>query len=142
MKSNHIKKLLVTVAAVWISVTSLLAQSDVNIAANEGVPVSSLDKAALKDILTGKTVFWEGGQAVTIIVLTEKTDAAIQESSGMSASAFKTFWQRLTFSGRGKQPKEVDSVEKLLALLAETKGAIALVPAGTELKGVKKIELK
>ena len=120
----------------------ILRAESVDVVANEGVTVSSLDKAALKDILLGKTAYWDGGQAVTIIVLTGKTDAALEEITGMSASAFKTFWQRLTFSGRGKQPKEADSVEKVLAMVRETKGAMALVPAGTALKGVKKIELK
>ncbi|HLP76487.1 MAG TPA: hypothetical protein VK327_06150, partial [Candidatus Paceibacterota bacterium] len=33
---------------------------------NEGVPVTSLSASALKDILNGKTTYWEGGQNVTI----------------------------------------------------------------------------
>ena len=132
------------VAAVLFSLGGfrLLAQTGADVVVNSGVAANSLDKAALKDILLGKTAYWEGGQAITIVVLTEKTDAALQETTGMSAGAFKTFWQRLTFSGRGKQPKEADSVEKLLAMVAENKGAVALVPAGTPLAGVKKLEVK
>jgi ABC-type phosphate transport system substrate-binding protein len=125
-----------------LSGCSLLAQSSADVVANASVSTSSLDKGALKDILLGKTAYWEGGQAIIIVVLPGKTDEALQESTGMSASAFKTFWQRLTFSGRGKQPKEVDSVEKLLATVAESKGAMAFVPAGTTLNGVKKITIK
>jgi hypothetical protein len=74
--------------------------------------------------------------------MTDKTDAALEETSGMSGSQFKTHWQRLTFSGRGKQPKEADAADKVVSIVAETKGAIALVPVGTALKGVKKIEVK
>lgn len=111
------------------------------IIANEGVPASSLSAAALKDIYTGKTTFWDGGQAVTIIVM-DKTEPALKAVSGMDNSQFKTFWQRLAFSGRGQQPKKVDDAAALVALVASTKGAIAIAPADADLKGVKKIELK
>ena len=77
-----------------------------------------------------------------IVVLTEKTDAGLQDVTGMTASQFRTHWQRLAFSGRGKQPKEADTIEKLLSLVADNQGAVALVPAGTPLKGVKKLDLK
>jgi len=120
----------------------LSAQISVDIVASPTVPASSLDKAALKDILLGKTAYWNGGQSVTIVVLTGKTDAALEDITGMSAGSFKTYWQRLTFSGRGKEPKEADSLEKLASLLSDNKGAVAMVPAGTAVAGVKKIELK
>ena len=128
--------------ALWHAEAVTHAESTVEVVANNSVAAASLDKAALKDTLTGKTPYWPGGDSVTIIVLTDKTDAGIEEATGMSASAFKTFWQRLAFSGRGKQPKTADTVEKLLTMVAETKGAIALVPSGTALTGVKKIEVK
>jgi ABC-type phosphate transport system substrate-binding protein len=142
MKLTNLKTLAAGIVTLWFSAAGLLAQSGVDVVANNSVATASLDKAALKDILMGKTAYWPGGEAVTIVVLTDKTDAALQEATGMSGSAFKTFWQRLAFSGRGKQPKEADTVEKVLAIVAETKGAIAMVPAGTTLTGVKKIELK
>ncbi|MFO1477548.1 MAG: hypothetical protein U1F98_12970 [Verrucomicrobiota bacterium] len=109
---------------------------------NEGVPLTSISPAALKDIYTAKTTYWEGGQNIVLAVLEDKTDAALQEVSGMDAGQFKTFWQRLVFSGRGKQPKKESDPAALVALVASTKGAIALVPADTELKGVKKLEIK
>ena len=118
------------------------AQAKFEVLVNESVSTSSIDRAALKDILTGKTMFWDGGQAITIIVLAEQTDAALQEASGMTASQFKTHWQRLTFSGRGKQPKTVDSADKLGSSVGETKGAIALAPSALTAPGLKKLELK
>jgi len=118
------------------------ALDGVVVIANEGVSASSLGAAELKDIYTGKTTYWQGGQAVVIVVLADKTDAALKEVSGMDASSFKTFWQRLAFSGRGQQPKKADDTAALVSLVASTKGAIALVPADADLKGVKKLELK
>ena len=142
MKKTLFKTLMAAAAALCFSTAGLFAQSGADVIANEGVKASALDKTALKDILVGKTAYWEGGQAVVIVVLTEKTDAGLQDVTGMTASQFRTHWQRLAFSGRGKQPKEADTVEKLLSLVADNKGAVALVPAGTPLKGVKKLDMK
>jgi hypothetical protein len=109
--------------------------------AHPGVKADSLTAAALKDVYTGKTAFWEGGQAIVIAVLPEKTDAALKAVSGMDAAQFKTFWQRLAFSGRGQQPKKADTVEAMVALVASTPGAVALVPPDAALNGVKKIQV-
>lgn len=118
------------------------ALDGVVVIANPGVSADSLTTDALKSIYTGKTMYWQGGQNIVIAVLNDKTDAALEEVSGMDASHFKTFWQRLAFSGRGQQPKNADDAASLVALVASTKGAIALVPADAVLNGVKKIEIK
>lgn len=110
--------------------------------ANASVSADSLTAAALKDIYTGKTKYWDGGQAIVIAVLPDKTDAALQQACNMDSSSFKTFWQRLTFSGRGQEPKRADDAAGLVALVAATKGAIAIAPADAALTGVKKIDVK
>ena len=110
--------------------------------AHEGVGTSKLSASGLKDILTGKTGYWEGGQAVTVVFVVDKTDAALKEVTGMDSGAFKTFWQRLVFSGRGQQPKRVEDGVAAAALVSATKGAVAIVPAGTAAKGVKVLEIQ
>lgn len=110
--------------------------------ANSSVTADSLSTDALKDIYTAKTKYWDDGQAIIIIVLPDKTDAALQQASGMNGGQFKTFWQRLTFSGRGSEPKKAPDAATLVNLVATTKGAIALVPSDTALKGVKTMEVK
>jgi ABC-type phosphate transport system substrate-binding protein len=119
-----------------------LALDGAVVIANPGVSAGSLTADTLKDIYTGKTKYWDGGQAVIIAVLPDKTDAALQQACGMDTSSFKTFWQRLAFSGRGQEPKKAADAAALVALVASTKGAIAIVPADAALDGVKKIEVK
>ena len=119
-----------------------LALDGAVVIANPGVAADSLTAAGLKDIYTAKTKYWDGGQNIVIAVLPDKTDAALQQASGMEASQFKTFWQRLAFSGRGQEPKSAGDVAGLVSLVASTKGAIAIVPAEAALTGVKKIEIK
>jgi hypothetical protein len=109
---------------------------------NESVSANQIAPSLVKDIYVGKTMYWGGGQAIVLVVAGNATDAAIQEASGMSPTQFRTHWQRLAFSGRGQPPKKADDVAKAIALVRATKGAIAIVPAGTEIKGVKTLEVK
>jgi ABC-type phosphate transport system substrate-binding protein len=119
-----------------------LALDGAIVIANNSLTADSLSADALKDVYTAKTKYWDGGQNIVIVVLNDKTDAALQQASGMEASQFKTFWQRLAFSGRGQEPKKADDAAAVVALVAATKGAIAIVPADTALNGVKKIDVK
>ena len=141
MKSKLLK---VGLFAALLAAGSLhaLALDGAVVIANSSVAADSLSADALKDIYTAKTKYWDGGQAVIIAVLPDKTDAALQQACGMDTSALKTFWQRLAFSGRGQEPKKADDAAALVALVAATKGAIAIVPADATLTGVKKIEIK
>jgi len=141
MKSISIKLGLLCVVMA-VGAFHALALDGAVVIANSSVAADSLSADALKDIYTAKTKYWDGGQAIIIAVLPDKTDAALQQASGMEASQFKTFWQRLAFSGRGQEPKKADDAAALVAFVASTKGAIAIVPADAALNGVKKIEIK
>ena len=139
---NFSLKLGFSFVALFLFARSAAALDGVVLIANDSVSAASLSAAELKDIYTGKTTYWPGGQAVVLAVLADNTDAALKEASGMDASQFKTFWQRLVFSGRGQQPKKASDTAAMVALVASTKGAIALVPADADLKGVKKLDVK
>ena len=110
--------------------------------ANEGVRADHISAAALKNVYTGRTDYWDGGDHVVIAMLADTNDEALNEVSGMGASEFRTFWQRLVFSGRGQEPKTATDATTLVKLVASTKGAIALVPVGSPLDGVKILEVR
>jgi len=122
------------------------ALDGVAVIANKNVPVGDISIAVLKDIYTGRTTYWADGQSVKLAVLgdqtNDQTDVALEEVSGMNTSHFKTFWQRMVFSGRGQQPQKFGDTAALMAYVAATKGAIAIVFADASLKGVKKLEIK
>jgi len=130
------------VAALNLGIVRALALDGVVVIANPGMAADKLTAAALKDIYTGKTKYWDSGDAVIIVYLPDKTDAGLQQVCDMDSSSFKTFWQRLAFSGRGSEPKKAADAAGLVSLVAGTKGAIAIVPADTALTGVKKIDIQ
>jgi ABC-type phosphate transport system substrate-binding protein len=130
------------VALLVASSVRVLALDDAVLIANPGVALDSLSAAELKNIYTDRTKYWDDGQAIIIVVLPDKTDVALQQASGMDGSQFKTFWQRLMFSGRGSEPKKAADAAALVALVASTKGAIAIAPADATLTGVKEITIQ
>jgi ABC-type phosphate transport system substrate-binding protein len=144
MKNIFLKTGLVG-AVLLAGVLPAAARDDLVIIANKSVPLDHLSAASLRDIYIGKSTYWPDGQSVVIAVQTEPTgeaDAVLKKISGMDASHFATFWQRMVFSGRGNQPKNVEDAAALAALVAATKGAIAVVPADVQSRGVKLIEIK
>ncbi|MEJ0091169.1 MAG: hypothetical protein WDM80_15675 [Limisphaerales bacterium] len=141
MKS-FLPKLGLLAAFLIIGAFSAMALDGAIVIANPNVAADSLTADALKDIYTAKTKYWANGQPIIIVLLPGKTDAALQQASGMDGSQFKTFWQRLTFSGRGSEPKKADDTAALVALVASTKGAIALMPLDAALTGVKEITIQ
>jgi ABC-type phosphate transport system substrate-binding protein len=141
MKSKLLKFGLL-LAALNLGIARALALDGVVVIANPGVAIDKLTADALKDIYTGKTKYWDGGQAVVLTYLPDKTDAGLQQACGMDSSSFKTFWQRLAFSGRGSEPKKADDAAGVVSIVASTKGAIAIVPADAALTGVKKIDIQ
>jgi ABC-type phosphate transport system substrate-binding protein len=141
MKS-FLLKIGLLIALLVVGTFRALALDGAVVIANFSVAADSLSADDLKDIYTAKTKYWDDGQAIIIVVLPDKTSAALQQVSGMDGSQFKTFWQRLMFSGRGSEPKKAGDAAALVALVASTKGAIALVPDDAELKGVKKIKIQ
>jgi ABC-type phosphate transport system substrate-binding protein len=121
---------------------SALALDDALVIVNPGVGADHLSAQELKYIYTARTKYWDDGKAIIIVVLPDKTDAALQQASGMDGSQFKTFWERLAFSGRGSEPEKAADAAALVAFVASTKGAISLVPASAKLTGVKVMEIK
>lgn len=105
------------------------------------VTVTQLTSSALKDILTGKTMYWEGGEAIVIVYSGGQADPVLKQASGMDSNAFRTFWQRLAFSGRAKPPKKVDDVPNVVTTVASTKGAMAVVTSNASTSGVTRISV-
>lgn len=140
MKTRILK--LAAIAMVILAGVGSVRALDGAVIANASSPATSLTADELKNILTGKTKYWDGGEAIVIVYVDKGADAALKEASGMTPSAFKTFWQRLAFSGRGQAPKKANDVAAAVALVSSTKGAMAVVTSDAPADGVKKIEIK
>ena len=104
---------------------------------------NAVDQDFIQSALTGAERFWESGDEVLIAVLKNDpaTDELLKRYSGMTASKFKNYWQRLAFSGRGKMPKQFNEIDDLVDFVQRNPGAIALVDERHKLPTLKRPKL-
>ena len=109
---------------------SAASWGDPAVIANKNVASEKIDAAALKAILLGKKVSWDGaGGRVTLAVLKSGAvaDQFLTAAAGMSASAFNNHWRRLAMTGGGSSPHSFESEDELVKFVASTPGAIGFV---------------
>lgn len=130
--------------SVLFMASTFSAYAGVVVIANNDVGVDSLAKKDAKGIFLGKKKKWADGKKATIVVQ-KKGDTHnefIKGTVGKSASQYKTYWKKLIFTGKGKQPKTVKSDADVLAFVARTSGAVGYVTEGSATDGVKVIAIK
>ncbi len=104
-----------------------------------GEPLS-LDR--VRDMLLGRITTWNDGTAVTIVLLDDpSTDVELDALVGRDRQRLVRGWKRLVYSGAGVMPQEVPSTAEAIALIARTRGAIALVKNAPEDVRVKRVLL-
>ena len=81
LQMMQLLKIGVACAVLLAGVLQASALDGVVVIVNEGAPTNSISAAALKDIYTGKTMYWPDGQSVGLAVLADgkydKTDVAL-----------------------------------------------------------------
>ncbi len=61
---------------------------------------------------------------------------------GLTEARIQSYWAQMRFSGRKKQPKQIDDERKVIEYLKNNKGAIAYLPAGSDIPEELTILLK
>ena len=123
---------------------SFVVQADVVLIVNESVAIDSIKKKDAKKVFLGKSKKFSDGSKV-VIVIQKKGDTHkefVKAVVGKSSSQYKTYWKKLVFTGKGKQPKTVKSDADVLAYVARTKGAMGYIAGGSSTDGAKVVALK
>lgn len=85
-------------------------------------PVSSLTKEQSAEIFMGKATSFPGGSAATPLDQPESSplrDEFYTKVTGKSASQAKSYWSKLSFTGKGTPPKEGQSGDDVKKQIAE-----------------------
>lgn len=121
------------------------AQEGISIIINSDNPTSSLTKEKIRRIYRGRTQIWENGIKINAYYLTNKLNAGsffFENIMGSTYQGFQVYWFKKLYSGAAAPPTEVKSVENMMEKVADTPGAIGMVPASvTEVKGCKVIPI-
>jgi ABC-type phosphate transport system substrate-binding protein len=128
MKFTNSYRWLATILMFLIGMAS--AWADPALIVNKDVAAEKIDAGALKAILLGKKVSWDGaGGRVTLAVLKggPVAEQFLSASAGMSVSAFNNHWRRLAMTGGGSSPHSFESDDDLIKFVAATPGAMGFI---------------
>jgi hypothetical protein len=111
---------------------------------NKDNPVSNLSSEELRAILLGKREYWKGSQKIVVLLPnggTPEREAALRMVD-MNDSAYKKYWLERTSAGEAAvAPAAMPSSGIALSLVAESPGAIAVVPLTDVRDSVKVIKI-
>lgn len=105
-----------------------IAQAEVSVISHPSLS-ASVDKDTISRLFLGKTkTFGDGSQMVPLVL---SDPAAAEEFNtkalGKSSSQLKAYWSQLVFTGKGTPPKEIESTEEMIALIAANPNMVGFV---------------
>jgi ABC-type phosphate transport system substrate-binding protein len=129
-----------------ISFSSATSADEPNIMviANEKGAPSSLTMKELKSIFQGEKQRWNDGTKISIAFMKSSTpvgSATSKKVLKMSGDQLNKFWLALVFQGKAKAPFFYGSASEVESYVSQNAGAIGVVEAGYQVKGVKVISI-
>jgi len=117
---------------------------DVKIIANESVQADSISMSDLRGVYLQEKRTLKGGSLVVPVLKKSGAvhEAFLRDYLNRDSQEIQTYYEGLTFSGKGSMPKELDSDEEMVAYVARTRGAIGYVSATAATPGVKVLRIE
>jgi ABC-type phosphate transport system substrate-binding protein len=111
---------------------------------NPSNPLTSVDRAFLRQAFLKKTMRWSHGEPIRPVDL-RPTSAVRRDFSeqvlGRSVAAVRAYWQQLIFSGREIPPLELEDSGAVVRYVARHRGTVGYVAGDVKLDGVKIVPL-
>ena len=140
---NHIKVLLTLILISYVPSSVLYASDNfgaIQVIVNANSDVTSMTKKHVMAVFLGRSRTFPNGKPAK--ALDNKMGSSIREYffetlTGKSISDIDAYWARLRYSGRASPPKEIDSVDEILAEVGQNVSAMAYV-SGQDLEVLSK----
>lgn len=103
---------------------------------------NQLDVNAVSSIFLGKTKSFPDGSQVIPVALVESDKATLDFNSKVlnrAPSQLKAYWAKLTFTGKGTAPKEVESAEDMIQLVKTNPNVIGYISSDKLDSSVKEV---
>ena len=145
---NIFKKILLSfiVIASILSLSSATSADEpsIMVIANEKGAMNTLTMKELKSIFQGEKQRWPDGTKISIAFMKSSTPVGKATSNKvmkMSGDQLNKFWLALVFQGKAKAPFFYGSASEVESYVSQNVGAIGVVEAGYQVKGVKVISI-
>jgi hypothetical protein len=149
-----VRRALVVVLSVVLSLVCLLAGRALNAAAREARyqvivhpenPVPELSRAFLRDVFLKRNTKWAHGPAMRPADLggaAPVREAFTREVLNRSVPEVKRYWQQQIFSGKGVPPPELTSEAEVVAYVLKHPGGIGYLAAHADPKGARVVTVR
>ena len=136
----------IAVAAVFTLAAVAPAAGTYRIIVHADNPIDSLTKKDVSRMFMKKVTAWENGEKVDAIDLRSSSDARQEfsrEILGIGVPQVRSYWQKMSFSGRGTPPMEFESDAEAIDFVRDNPGALGYVSADVDLgDGIKVLEVE
>lgn len=117
----------------------------VDVICNSSVDSTDLTQQQLRRIFTMRTTTWPDGSPIVVFVLSSKSithQTFSKEVLQLFPYQLDRLWHKLSFSGMGTTPTQVNSIEAMQQAVAKTQGAIGYLDSYTKEQYIRRIEVK
>lgn len=118
---------------------SCASHADLAVVAARGSPIERLDAREVADIFLAKTTRLPDGSRVQPLELSDEGVKAefYREISGKTLPQINSYWTTLIFTGKGRPPRNVEEIHRLIELLNSNPYAITYLPKGRITESMK-----
>jgi len=104
--------------------------ADMLVVVGKNSPLQSLNENEVSNIFLAKTNYLKSVGRVTPLELVQERNRSefYIKISGKNPAQINSYWTTLIFTGKGKPPKVINSLEDLLKELTSNPGAVAYLP--------------
>ena len=141
---NLLLGFILIVSIISLSSATSADEPNIMVIANEkGAPIT-LTMKELKSIFQGEKQRWNDGTKISIAFMKSSTpvgSATAKKVMNISGDQLNKLWLALVFQGKAKAPFFYGSASEVESYVSQNAGAIGVVEAGYQVKGVKVISI-
>jgi hypothetical protein len=148
-QKDIVKRLLLCFYLLWCQVAVAAPAAElaptVRVIAHPSVRVDALSQAQLRSIYLMRQVVWPDGVAIRVFTLAPRSAVNLQfcrDHLQLFPYQLERVWQKLTYSGTGTPPTELQDQQAMLQAIAATPGAIGYIGIQDETQVVKVIPIR
>ena len=107
--------------------------------------LSSVSRDLLRRAWLKKATTWPDGSTIRPIDLPRgeaARDRFTRDVLKKTPAQLRSYWNQQIFSGKGVPPPEADSIADAIAYVLDHPGAVSYLPAGADLGGAKRIDVR
>jgi ABC-type phosphate transport system substrate-binding protein len=113
------------------------------IVVNKTVPAEGYSASDIRAIFTMKKRFWSNQRQIKVYTLSDSNPLHkdfVKNNLNMFPHQIRLIWDRITFSGTGSAPIELDSEQEMINKIANTPDAIGYLNSKSDNENIRSIE--